>query len=315
MSRPRIAAVVFHEGAGRGGAARLAAAVCARLAADGWAVDAPIRTEYAGHAEFDLAPRLARDAGRIVVVGGDGTMREVCSGLGEHATDTEVAMVPTGNANVIARELGIPLSPRAAVEAAASATTRPIDLGVVRGIEGACTERSFLAMVEAGYGARVVHAVSAVRSGGLAFLYRLWGDAVYAVVGTVELFRGGDPRVRVEVDGRNGEAAASGVVVANAATYAKGWSMTPDARIDSGRLECAARIRSSPAAILRQVRASRARRAVGDGSVTYRGGVRVVLESDAPFRVQVDGDPAGTSRRVEVERKAGTVRIVVPRPA
>ena len=315
MSGSRIAAVIFHEGAGRGGAGRLASAVRARLTDDGWTVDDPTRTEYAGHAESELAPELASRVDRIVVVGGDGTLREVCSGLGKHAAGIEVAMVPTGNANVVARELGIPLAPRAAVEVAASAATRSIDLGVVRGIRGDSTDRPFLAMVEAGYGARVVRAVSAIRGGGLAFLYRLWGDAVYAVAGAVELFRGGDPQVRVEIDGRNVEAPATGVVVANTATYAKGWSMAPQARIDGGRLECAARVPSSPVAILRQVRASRARRAVRDGTVTYRGGARVVLEADAPFPVQVDGDPAGTSRRVEVELRPGAVRIVVPPPA
>lgn len=312
MITPPTAAVIFHEGAGRGGAARMADAVAARLQTDGWTVERPIRTEYAGHAERDLAPALGPRVDRMVVVGGDGTLREVCSGLGEHAVDTDVALVPTGNANVVARELGVPLSPRAAVDVCASPDTRTIDVGIVRGIASDASDRVFLAMVEIGYGARVVRTVAGIRGGSFGFLYRLWGDAVYAAAGVFDLFRGGDPQVQVIVDDLDSGNVAAGVVVANTATYAKGWTMTPAASIDSGRLEWATRTRTDPGTVLRQVQAARNRRAAPSGNVTYGHGERIVLACGQPFEVQVDGDPAGASRRVEIGLVPGRIRMVVP---
>lgn len=312
MTSSRTAVVMYHVGAGHGGGARFATAARARLTSGGWTVPDPIRTEYAGHAEQELAPCWGAKVERIVVVGGDGTLREVCAGLGDRTVDTDIALVPTGNANVIAREAGIPLDPCLAVDVVAGDTVRALDLGVVHGVRVDGAPGSFLAMVEVGYGARVVRTVAGIRGGPFGFLYRLWGDMVYAVAGTVELFRSGDPRLDVEVDGINRGDEPVAVVVANAATYAKGWSLTPDARIDDGALNCAARTSNSPRAVLRQIAGARRRRTAADGSVAYVRGGRIVVRANAPFRVQVDGDPAGVSSRVEVSVIPGKISLVVP---
>lgn len=61
----------------------------------------------------DLAERLAAARGLVVVAGGDGTVGEVAIGL-RHGEAT-LAIIPTGGANNIARSLGIPAEPGAAI--------------------------------------------------------------------------------------------------------------------------------------------------------------------------------------------------------
>ena len=51
--------------------------------------------------------RRGDEVGRFVVVGGDGTVREAIDGLGDARSRIPVGIVPMGNANVVARELGI----------------------------------------------------------------------------------------------------------------------------------------------------------------------------------------------------------------
>jgi YegS/Rv2252/BmrU family lipid kinase len=80
-----------------------------------------------------LSQRLAETgAHRLVVAGGDGTLHGVLSEL--HTADPsllarlEIALVPLGTGNDLARTLGLPLEPLDAAEVALHGTPRPMDL-------------------------------------------------------------------------------------------------------------------------------------------------------------------------------------------
>jgi diacylglycerol kinase (ATP) len=62
---------------------------------------------------------------RVVLVGGDGTLHAAVDARDVRA---EIALVPAGRANNVARSLGIPLAPRAATQLAVQGIVRPIDL-------------------------------------------------------------------------------------------------------------------------------------------------------------------------------------------
>ncbi|MEN9937391.1 MAG: hypothetical protein RLZZ387_3970, partial [Chloroflexota bacterium] len=135
--------------------------------------------------------RIAREAAEegydvVVAAGGDGTINEVVNGLA--GTRAALAPLPVGTMNVWARELGLPLQPRATAEALLQARVRSIDLG-------RAGSRYFLLMAGVGFDAAVVGEVRSPekrRLGILAYVLR-------AV--TVALrFRGA--RARVVVDGR-----------------------------------------------------------------------------------------------------------------
>ena len=74
---------------------------------------------------------LARGADRLIVGGGDGTIVAVAGRL--IGTETALGVLPLGTANLLARDLGIPLTLDDAVDALATAEQRIIDVAEVNG--------------------------------------------------------------------------------------------------------------------------------------------------------------------------------------
>ena len=103
------------------------------------------------------ATKLATLAGArlVVVAGGDGTINEVVNGLHEDAT---LGILPLGTANVLARELGLPLKAEAACGRILTGEESCIDLGVATDREG--VERRFACMAGMGLDAHVVNEVT-----------------------------------------------------------------------------------------------------------------------------------------------------------
>jgi diacylglycerol kinase (ATP) len=105
----------------------------------------------------DHATELAALAGDrlVVVAGGDGTINEVINGLSKEAT---LGILPLGTANVLAKELGLPLDVQRACKRILHGERVRIDLGVATNAEG--VERRFACMAGIGFDANVVRAVT-----------------------------------------------------------------------------------------------------------------------------------------------------------
>ncbi|HEU0113527.1 MAG TPA: diacylglycerol kinase family protein, partial [Thermomicrobiales bacterium] len=137
----RAAAIV--NPATRGSASRLERAL--RAAAPSH-VQLEILTTPAPGSTTALARNAATWADRLIAVGGDGTVAAVAAGI--LGSDRSLAIVPAGSTNVIAKELGLPSSARAAAELAFRSNVRlRRDVGVVG-------ERCFLHMAGAGFDSR-----------------------------------------------------------------------------------------------------------------------------------------------------------------
>ena len=173
----------------------------------------------------DHATELASLAGDrlVVAAGGDGTINEVINGLDEDAT---LGILPLGTANVLARELGLPLDVERACERILRGERKRIDLGIARNEEG--VERRFACMAGIGFDAKVVRAVTPRMKRylrGLAFPI-----AAFKVLFTEEL-------CPVEVINGDGTHVARFVIVANAHHYGGDYRVSGPDLLTSGELE------------------------------------------------------------------------------
>jgi YegS/Rv2252/BmrU family lipid kinase len=173
----------------------------------------------------DHATELAAMAGGrlVIAAGGDGTVNEVVNGLSKDAT---LGILPLGTANVLARELGLPLKPEDACERLLSGTGSRMDIGVATDEEG--TERRFACMAGIGFDANVVREVTPR-------FKRYLRSLAFPLVALKVYFRGDLPKLYV-IEGDTTHVAQL-AIVANGHYYGGDFKVAEDASLTSGKLE------------------------------------------------------------------------------
>ena len=151
MDRDTDTVIIGNPNSGRASSKNYLEQYAKVLRAGGLEVEV-MNTEYPNH-----ATELATLAGNrlVIAAGGDGTVNEVVNGLSPDAT---LGILPLGTANVLARELGLPLDLKRSCERVLKGNRSSIDLGVAKDREG--TERKFACMAGIGFDANVVRTVT-----------------------------------------------------------------------------------------------------------------------------------------------------------
>lgn len=235
------------------------------------------KTTGPGDATFIAAEVDPRQVETVVAAGGDGTIREVADGLA--GSGVRLAVLPLGTANILALELGLGLSPRAAARATAHANE-----GI--GFAGLVDNRRFLLMVSAGIDARVVSRTSSR-------IKRYVGKAAYAIAAIQELLRPrwGGPITAI-VDGE--EISGDLIIVTRAQRYAGPFIIAPEADIRGRRLFVVAPQGRGFWAMIRYAVALFTNRLPYLSDVIVREAKEVRLTGPEGHPIQVDGDGMGT---------------------
>jgi len=248
------------------------------------------------------ATRIARDARDrydiVVAVGGDGTVRDVASGLA--GSETPLAIIPNGTANVLAADLGIPVRTEAAANLLrVGAHTVRLDLGDVNGMP-------FVLNVGAGYAARIILDTP-----------RLWkkriGFFAYLPASVRATFARDRARMTVDIDGeRRYEGRVQMIFVANSGGIGgRAIQIAERVRYDDGLFAVVVFGPRSPIGTLVAFTQLAARRWDRITGAQYWEGAEVVVACDPPMPMQVDGDEMGTTP-FTVRMHPAALRVIVP---
>jgi len=287
------ALVIVNPIAGRGRAERAARELKAALEREGVAVEL-CATAQKGDARA-RATRIGPELERLVVVGGDGTVREALEGLTRH--DLPILILPMGTANVMGRDLGLPRDAAGALAVLRGGRRQRLDVARVNG-----ASLSFL-VSGVGFDAFVVRELERVRRGPIT--HASW---VRAAASAFVHYR--EPQLTVELDGRPVEGRFGFVLFSNVIHYGGMRVLARDRQLDDGLFEAylfrgcgrLGLVRHGLRALLQGFPSSRCKR--------HRAR-RIRVSSETPVPYQVDGDLAGETP-LEIELLAQPFTLLVP---
>ena len=274
------------------------------------------RTQYRGHArELAAAP----DADLVIVHGGDGSINEVVNGVMSRAGPAgsgadgrpQVAVIPGGGANVLARALEVPLDAAAAIrqlrEAIAAGRHRTIGLGLA-------ADRYFTFSAGLGMDAEVVREVERMRAQG-----RRESVPLFLRTMVRQYYRGTDRRQPALTVERDGEPPISGLFM-TIVTNRSPWTYfgdrpllpVPNPDFNSGLdLLALRRIRLTTIVnAVGQMLYVRSRPPRGRDMLSVLGSQSLTLRSERPIALQADGEYLGETEEVKFQFVPCALRVV-----
>jgi YegS/Rv2252/BmrU family lipid kinase len=296
----RKAFVILNPGAGACNAVLVRRALERHFPANGIEYQIHEAKEGEKLAETTRA-RLGGGFDLFVAAGGDGTVSAVIDGLA--GCPIPLGIVPTGTANLVARELNIPLGVDEAVGLIARAEkTRNIDAMRIG-------DRIYVLIIGVGISASVAGGTTKKNKG-------RFGLLAYVGAAFLKMFEFQPRNLEVVVDGATHSVKSVEIAIANCGILAKLlFPKGPDIHVDDGRLDVyilgTGTVLDYPRYLFRVL----TRRPAAPRVHLLGAEKSVAIRSRRPLPVQADGDVIGTTP-IEIELLPGAVHVFVPeRPA
>ena len=275
-------------------------AMAERITAARWAEPVWLPTAEDDPGRSMAATAVSEKFDLVVAAGGDGTVRIVADGLAN--SGIPMGIVPSGTANLLARNLGIPMAEADAIDVVMSGRTRTIDL-IKLTIDGREPEH-FAVMAGMGIDAMTMDETKPELKDKI-------GTAAYFVAAAKALGRLPVP-MRIKVDDHHTHHRRAMIcVIGNVGSLPGNITLIPGAEPDDGQLDVYV---ASPHRVTQWVRVFArliTRRSDGNDRVDQWRGRRVEVRLEHPDSYQLDGDVVGELRRLvaEVQPQALSVRI------
>ena len=229
-----------------------------------------------------------------VVISGDGLVGAIGGAMA--GSETPLGIIPGGRGNDLARVLGIPDDPLAAVAVLAAGESRRIDVGEANG-------KRFLGIVSVGFDSecnRLANEVTIIRSN-LVYVYSLfrtlltWKPARFTIRSESE---------RIRTSGYS-------ISVANNSTFGGGMRIAPEAELDDGLLDVVTVGEVGKLRFVANLRKVFNGTHIDDEQVQMFRASRVEITASRPFPVYADGEHL-TELPVSVRVLPRALSVLVP---
>jgi len=269
----------------------------------------PTTVDQPGQRQADQA--LAAGVDRLVVAGGDGTVRRVAGVLAAtsgEAAMTPIGVMPIGSANLVARNLGLP--PHRLDKAADMALLcqpQPLSVGWVRCLVDGSWLDEVPMLVMAGIG-RDAQAIANTRES----LKRWAGWLAYAESGVHQALRRSIPLTMSLDDGSAVDIEAWSVLIAALPRLPMGILAFPDLRLGDDAFQVMQVALRHPLQWAAVAMKGLAHQQKPVEALRYDRAQRVLVMLSEPSPIQVDGDLISDVEQVSVRLQAGAVRVASP---
>jgi len=269
------------------------------LVKKGFNVRVSLTTSLENACELATDSAADYDCALVVVVGGDGTVREVAHGL--EGTNKPLLVVPCGTENLLANELGFDEKIKTIIRTFEAGYIRPLDLGSANG-------KCFTSIAGFGFDGQVVKYVSEQRDGHIDYF-----DYVGPIWRTFWNYDFNP--MKVEVDDEEIFNGRGLVFVGNISRYALGLQVLHYADFGDGLLDVCIYKCASQLHLLKHTLMTILKQHASSGDVIYRQGKDFVVSSEsACIQTEIDGDP-GPALPIQIKVIPHAVNVMVPEGA
>lgn len=265
--------ILFNPIAGAGKAAEAAKELCQTLSSAG---HEPQLAQTCIKPGSDWLNDELKDAGALVVVGGDGAVRLAAEPAKRNSTP--IYHFPYGTENLFSRNFAMDQEHETLLKAVERNQPRMIDMGNANG-------QSFLLMASIGYDANVVHDLSQHRGSSISHM-------TYLMPMARQFLTWKPPRLRVKVDGKEIEICDPAmIIVANSCQYAARLNPAPYADISDGQLDVVILPIKNKLQLVTWLVKCRRGSHLKDSRLIQCKGKHVEISCQEPELYQLDGDP------------------------
>lgn len=265
-------------------------------AMDGSGMDWDIAVTKKDKSAGAIARELMGKTDLIVVYGGDGCVTEVAAAL--HGTKIPMAIIPGGTANVMAKELGIPLETEAAVNLLARGNfeLKSVDMGLMN-------DQSFLLRVNLGIMADMV--LQADRN-----LKDNIGQLAYGITAIKTIGNKEPIRYKMDIDGEFFEETAVSLTVTNSGHMGIGdFALQPGISITDGMLDVVL-LKDADLMSLIKVAGSTLLQSETDAFIHWKC-KRIVITMDREQTFICD-DREESAQKITIDAVPSSIQIIVP---
>ncbi|MCK4752464.1 MAG: YegS/Rv2252/BmrU family lipid kinase [Planctomycetes bacterium] len=292
-------AYIVNPKSGKGGSELINHQFKNYLAERGFTIRVSLTASLEDACELATDAAVDCDCAMVVVVGGDGTVREVARGL--EGSDKPLLIVPCGTENLLANELGFDEKLKTTISTFEAGCIKPLDLG--RANDGC-----FTSIASFGFDGEVVKRVSEQRSGHIDHLDYFW--PIWRTFWDYKF-----DAMKVEVDGEEIFNGRGLVFVGNISRYAVGLQILHRADFGDGLLDVCIYKCSSRSHLVKHAVMTILKQHTFGKDIIYRQGKDITISSEAAdLRSEIDGDP-GPSLPVNIKVIPQAVNCFVPEDA
>ncbi len=286
--------VLYNPVSGRGKARHLAVAIAQQF------LQSPCEVELIPTQVDDphkwLTPKLAFKPDAVIVVGGDGTLRQVASVL--VGTTIPVYHVGSGTENLFAKSMNTNNhSPESISNSVMQGDSMKIDTATANG-------EFMLLMASVGFDAAVVTDLANNRGSSITHFS-------YIIPCVRQLLKWSPPQVSINVDGEEIVQNEIGwAVIANSKQYARGLNPARNANITDGKLDVVFLPLKGRLSLLKWIRLMHRGTHLHHPDVVYATGENISVFTKNPAPWQLDGDGIGDASKMKLACVQNSLRVL-----
>lgn len=250
--------------------------------------------ETSGNGDEEAIRKLyeSHKAERVLIAGGDGTIKMVGEALQQH--DLIFGILPAGSANGLSVDLELPASIEENLEVCFGANFMEMDMICINGKKG-------IHLSDLGLNAQLVknYENSDTR-----------GKLGYAIQAITTLTEMDDPfSAKIEANNQTIECEARMIVIANSQKYGTGVTINPDGKMNDGKFELII-LKNLDLLVFGKIITGNI--PVNSEDVEIISAKEALITTTAPVSFQIDGEYIGEETKLDIMILPGQIKIAVP---